>query len=193
MLCRTSAYVLGLWWVWVGGRGRLRGERWGGVVQQGGCWADSHLGGWAAGRSLEQSLAECPQGPRRVFALGFGRWQAAAAAVEVHPSQALQLRGDGAVHRGGGSLLLQGREERREQCMRKVRWRGLSFTGSALPTCCGGPWSSAGAPNPEVWRGGPGKERHELRPERLFTAHAGKGFEHNTPLSLLHHVPLLTT
>lgn len=32
MLCRTSAYVLGLWWVWVRGRGRLRGERLAGGV-----------------------------------------------------------------------------------------------------------------------------------------------------------------
>ena len=43
-----------------------------GGVQQGGCGAHGRLGGWAAGRPLEQSLAECPQGPRRVFALGFG-------------------------------------------------------------------------------------------------------------------------
>ena len=69
---------------------------------------------------------------------------------------------------------------------------GAVLHGNALPTCCGGPWSSAGAPSLEVWRGGPGKACRELCPERLFTAHVGKGFEHNTPLSLLHHVPLLT-
>lgn len=117
------------------GRGDMegRGVRGGGGVQRGGRRANGRLGGRATGHPLEQPLTERPQGPRRVFALGFGRRQAATAAVEVHPSQALQLRGDSAVHGGGGSLLLQGREERQEQARQKRGGGGCPSWGAPSP------------------------------------------------------------
>ena len=49
-----------------------RGVRGGGGVQRGGRRANGRLGGRATGHPLEQPLTERPQGPRRVFALGFG-------------------------------------------------------------------------------------------------------------------------
>lgn len=65
------------------------------------------LAGLAAQPVEDQPLAERPQGPRRLLALSLGGGQAAAAVVEVHPSQALQLRSSGAVDGGGSSLLLE--------------------------------------------------------------------------------------
>lgn len=67
----------------------------------------SLLFGLAANSFLDQPLAQLPEGGGRGFSLCLLRGQAAAAVVEVHPSQPLQLRRRAAVHRRGGSLLLQ--------------------------------------------------------------------------------------
>lgn len=72
----------------------------------------AHLAGRAAKSFLDQPLAERPQGPGRVFALGFRRGHAAAAAVEVHPSQTLQFWSGSTEDCGGGSLLLESKEQR---------------------------------------------------------------------------------
>lgn len=53
----------------------------------------------------DQPLAQLPQGHGRQLIASLGRGQAAAAVVEVHPSQPLQLGGRRAVHGRGGSLL----------------------------------------------------------------------------------------
>lgn len=55
----------------------------------------------------DQPLAQLPQGHGRQLIASLGRGQAAAAVVEVHPSQPLQLGGRRAVHGRGGSLLLK--------------------------------------------------------------------------------------
>lgn len=65
----------------------------------------SLLFGLAASSFLDQPLAQLPEGGGRGFALRLLRGQAAAAVVEVHPAQALQLRRRGAVHACGSSLL----------------------------------------------------------------------------------------
>lgn len=72
----------------------------------------SRLAGLAAQRFLDQPLAERPQGPRRLLALGFRGRQAAAAVVEIHPSQAFEFGSSSAVDGGGGSLLLETKEKR---------------------------------------------------------------------------------
>lgn len=55
----------------------------------------------------DQPLAQLPQGHGRQLIASLGRGQAAAAVVEVHPSQPFQLGGRRAVHGRGGSLLLK--------------------------------------------------------------------------------------
>lgn len=67
----------------------------------------SLLFGLAASSFLDQPLAQLPEGSSRGIALCLLRGQAAAAVVEVHPSQPLQLRRRAAVHCRGSSLLLQ--------------------------------------------------------------------------------------
>lgn len=76
-------------------------------TRHGVCARSSRLVGLAAQRFLDQPLAERPQGPRRLLALGFRGGQAAAAVVEIHPSQALEFGSSSAVDGGGGSLLLE--------------------------------------------------------------------------------------
>lgn len=85
----------------------------------GGCACRVCLGSRLAGlafteRFLDQPLAERPQGPGGLFALGFRRGQAAAAVVEIHPSQALQLGSSSTVDGGGSSLLLEIKGKRRK-------------------------------------------------------------------------------
>ena len=63
---------------------------------------------------LDQPLAEPPQGPGSLLTLGFRGGQAAAAVVEIHPSQALQLRSSSTVDGGGSSLLLEIKGKRRK-------------------------------------------------------------------------------
>lgn len=74
----------------------------------------SLLFGPAAKAFLDQPVAQLPEGSGRGVALCLLRGQAAAAVVEVHPAQALQLRRRGAVH-GRGSSLLHGFGERSSQ------------------------------------------------------------------------------
>lgn len=73
----------------------------------------ARLAGLAAQPFSDQPLAERPQGPRRVFALSLRRGQAAAAVVEVHASQTLELGSSSAVDGGGSSLLLESKEKKR--------------------------------------------------------------------------------
>lgn len=65
----------------------------------------SLLFGLPANSFLDQPLAQLPEGGGRGIALCLLRGQAAAAVVEVHPAQALQLRRRGTVHSRGSSLL----------------------------------------------------------------------------------------
>lgn len=74
----------------------------------------SLLFGLPANSFLDQPLAQLPQGRCRRFALRLLRRQAAAAVVEVHPSQALQLCSRGAVHSCGRSLLLEFEKEQKK-------------------------------------------------------------------------------
>lgn len=67
----------------------------------------SLLFGLAAKAFLDQPVAQLPEGSGCGVTLCLLRGQAAAAVVEVHPAQALQLRRRGAVHGRGSSLLLQ--------------------------------------------------------------------------------------
>lgn len=67
--CLHPGPLAGLGWGDMEGRGVRGGV---GGVQQGGRRANGRLGGRATGHPLEQPLTERPQGPRRVFALGFG-------------------------------------------------------------------------------------------------------------------------
>lgn len=67
----------------------------------------SLLFGLPANSFLDQPLAQLPEGGGRGIALRLLRGQAAAAVVEVHPAQALQLRRRGTVHSRGSSLLLE--------------------------------------------------------------------------------------
>lgn len=63
------------------------------------------LAGGTAQSILDEPLAEFPQGPGCLFTLSLLRWQATAAVVEVHPSEALQLWSDCTVDSGSSSLL----------------------------------------------------------------------------------------
>lgn len=64
------------------------------------------LAGRTAQSVLDEPLAEFPQGPGCLFTLSLLGWQATAAVVEIHPSEALQLWGDCTVDSGSSSLLL---------------------------------------------------------------------------------------
>jgi len=64
---------------------------------------------------LDQALAQLPEGCGRRFALRLLRGHAAAAVVEVHPSQALQLRSRRAVDSCGSSLLLELKKKREKK------------------------------------------------------------------------------
>lgn len=61
----------------------------------------------------DQPLAQLPKGRGRQLIVSLGRGQAAAAVVEVHPTQPLQLGGRRAVHSRGSSLLLKRQKKKK--------------------------------------------------------------------------------
>lgn len=81
----------------------------------------SLLFGLPANSFLDQPLAQLPEGRGRGFGLCLLRGQAAAAVVEVHPSQALQLGSCGAVHSCGSSLLLELKKGKKKEKKRVIK------------------------------------------------------------------------
>lgn len=97
----------------------------------------SLLFGLPANSFLDQPLAQLPQGCGRRFALRLLRRQAAAAVVEVHPSQALQLCSRGAVHSCGRSLLLEFEKEQEKKNEKETKpptiWIQIKIDILSLP------------------------------------------------------------